>query len=159
MKGIEMPRKENEGVEVVVDETVADVEETAKPKKAKKEPARGELPEDFVTPVGFAKILGEKGLQKARSGEVLTEVKPQMVYSYMNNAPKDDPFPIETVTDSIGKERQAVNIEKGVEWWTRKNERTSAKRANAAQKREAKAAREAAKAAEAEAEGEATEAE
>ena len=87
-----------------------------------------------------------------RQGEV-AEVKPQMVYSYIRNAPKDNAFPIETVTDSNGKERQAVKLEAGIEWWAAKNERTAARKANAANKEAKKAERAAAKAAEAEAEG------
>ena len=102
-----MPRKEN-SVEVDVDTTA---DGSAEP-KAKKGPARGTLPDNFVTPVGLAKILGEQGLQTNRAGDVLAEVKPQMVYSYIKNAPENDPFPLENVTDSLGKERQAVDVEK-----------------------------------------------
>lgn len=139
-------------------ETVAEQTEEKQP-KAKKEPARGELPEGYVTPIGFAKILGERGLQRNRGGEVVTDVRPQMVYSYIKNAPKDDAFPLETITDSIGKERQVVNVEAGVEWWERKNERTATRKQNAADKATKKAERAAAKAAEAEASDEAEAAE
>jgi len=137
-------------------------ENSEKEPKAKKEPARGNLPEGYVTPVGLAKVLGEKGLQKNREGEVLAEVKPQMVYSYIKNAPKEDPFPIETVTDDIGKERQAVKLDAALDWWKRKNERTATRKQNAAAKEQAKADKAAAKAAEPEAANEdapATEAE
>lgn len=165
-----MPRtKDNADVEAV-NEEVEEIdspeasEDKAPKAKAKKEPARGDLPEGYVTPVGLAKILGEKGLQKNREGEVLTEVKPQMVYSYIKNASKDDPFPIETIQDSIGKDRQAVKVEAAIEWWERKNARTEERKANAAAKAAKKAERAAAKeAADAgeteEAEGEAVEAE
>jgi hypothetical protein len=125
--------------------TPAEGESTDKPKAAPKEPARGDLPEGYVTPVGFAKILGEKGLQKNREGEVLKVVAPQQVYSYIKNAPKDDAFPMETVKDSIGKERQAFKTEAGLEWWNRKNERVAAKSANAKAKAEKRAAAAAAK--------------
>jgi len=130
---------------------VDEVEATAdapKAAKVKKEPARGDLPEGFVTPIGFAKILSEKGLQKDRAGEVVKDVRPQMVYSYIKNAPKDDAFPLEDVTDSIGKTRSVVNIEKGLDWWTRKNDRTEARKTNAAAKEAKKAEKAAAKAAE-----------
>lgn len=145
-----MPRKENADVETVEETDVVDVAEGTeeKPAKKAKEKARGDLPENFVTPVGFATILSARGLQKNRAGEVVTDVKPQMVYSYMKNAPQQDPFPIETITDSLGKERQVVDIEKGVEWWERKNARTDARKANAAEKAAKKAAKAAEKAAE-----------
>jgi hypothetical protein len=153
-----MPRKtgntntidnpEVEEVDVAETTDAGETEEKAAP-KAKKEPARGDLPEGYVTPIGLAKVLGEKGMQQNREGETLTEVRPQMVYSYMKNAPKDDPFPIETITDSLGKERQAVKLEAGLEWWTRKNERAASRKQNAA----AKAAKKAEKAAAKEAEG------
>src|SRR3954451_5580176 len=128
-----MARERNSSVDV--EEVPADVEETTPEgtetaPKAKAEPKRGQLPDGVLTPVGFAKILGERGLQTNREGEVLKEVKPQMVYSYIKNAPKDDPFPLETVNDSIGASRQVVNIEAGVAWWERKNKRTSERSAN-----------------------------
>jgi hypothetical protein len=107
--------------------------------KAKKEPARGQLPDGYVTPIGLAKILTERGLHKNREGETV-EVRPQMVYSYMKNAPKDDPFPIETVTDSLNKERQALTAEAGVAWWERKNARVAQRAQNAQEKAAKKAA-------------------
>ena len=141
---------EVEDVENLVDEAEETAEEKpAKKAKAKKEPARGELPEGYVTPVGLAKVLTEKGLHTNRDGEV-TEVKPQMVYSYLRNSPESDKFPLETIQDSLGKDRQVVKIEAGVAWWERKNERTAARKANAAEKAAKKAERAAAKEAEAE---------
>jgi len=134
---------DTDGVEDVTESQ--ETESAEKPAKAKKEPSRGDLPEGFVTPVGLAKILSERKLHTNREGETV-EVKPQMVYSYIKNAPKDDPFPMQSVEDSIGKQRQAVEIEAGVAWWTRKNERTAQRKQNAA----AKAAKKAEKAATAE---------
>ena len=145
----------------VIDDVLEDgtTEDEVKAPKAKKEPKRGDLPEGYVTPVGLAKELTERGLHINREGEAV-EVKPQMVYSYIKNAPKDDPFPLETVTDSIGAERNAVVLEAGIAWWERKNERTAARKANAQAKAEAKAKRAEEKAArEAEAEAEADEVE
>lgn len=138
-----------------VPETTPESSEDTPKAKAAKTPARGDLPEGYITPVGLAKVIGEKGLQKNREGEVLKEVKPQMVYSYMKNAPKDDPFPIEEVEDSLGHKRQALKVEAGVAWWERKNERTAARAANAkekANKKAANAAKKEAAATEAEAE-------
>ena len=150
-----MARNKNADVEVVESDEIEIVDEsseTEKAPKAKKEPTRGDLPEGFVTPVGFAKIATERELHTARDGG--HEVKPQMVYSYIKNAPKEDVFPIQEVEDSRGNTRQAVLVEDGVAWWERKNERVAARKANAAEKAEKKAARAAAKAAEAEAEAE-----
>lgn len=119
------------------DETEGD-EKPAKVKKEKKGPARGELPEGFVTPVTLAKVLTERRLHTNREGEVV-EVKPQMVYSYIKNAPKDHAFPMQKVTDSLGKERNAVNLEEGIAWWEAKNERAKARKENAAAKATKKA--------------------
>jgi hypothetical protein len=121
-----------------------------KPKKEKKEkapPKRGELPEGYTTPVGLAKIITERGLYTNRDGEV-AELKPQMVYSYKKNAPKDHPFPEQTVEDSLGNPRLVVEIEAGVEWWITKNQRAAERRANAAEKAEKAAAAKEKKAAE-----------
>jgi hypothetical protein len=152
-----MPRNKDVDVEEVDVEEVAEAAEKAP--KAKKEKARGDLPEGVVTPVGFAKILGERGLQKNREGVVIDDVKPQMVYSYIKNASKEDPFPLVEVEDSLGKVRHVVNVEDGVNWWIRKNERAALRSQNAAVKAEKKAANAAAKAETVEAEGEPTEAE
>ena len=144
-----MPRAQKDVEEVTPEvEDVKDVKET-KETKAKKEPKRGDLPEGYVTPVGLAKELSEKKLHKNRDGETV-DVKPQMVYSYIKNATKDDPFPIETVKDSIGAERQALKLEEGLAWWARKNERVEARKKNAADKAKKAEENKAKKAAEAE---------
>lgn len=110
----------------------------AAPKAPKKEPARGELPEGYVTPVGFAKILTDRGLHTNREGQV-AKVEPQMVYSYIRNAPKDAPFPVEDKEDSLGKVRQVINIEAGLAWWEQKNARTAERKQHAAEKAAKKA--------------------
>jgi hypothetical protein len=148
-----MPRK-NADVEEV--ETVETPAEGTKEAKAKKEPKRGDLPEGYVTPVQLAKELSERKLHQNRDGETV-DVKPQMVYSYIKNASKDDPFPIETVKDSIGADRQALKLEAGLEWWARKNERVAARKANAAEKAKKAEENKAKKAAAAEAENSETE--
>jgi hypothetical protein len=122
-----------------------------------KGPKRGELPEGYVTPIGLAKELTKRGLHTNREGKQV-EVRPQMVYSYKKNAPKDDPFPEETVTDSEGTERKALKLAEGIAWWERKNARVAERKANAAEKERKKAER-AAKAQAEEAEGESEEAE
>lgn len=154
-----MARRTSSEVDVPeVEETPTETTETTTESapKAKKEPARGDLPEGYVTPHQLAKVLTERKLHKNREGED-TEVRPQMVYSYMKNASKGDPFPIETVTDSIGKERQAVKLDEGVAWWERKNARVAERKQNAAAKAEAKAKRAQEKATAQEAEGESSE--
>lgn len=152
-----MPRKsdvENVENEAVETEEVETIEGGEKKATAKKEPKRGELPEGYVTPVGLAKVLTEKGMHKNRAGEV-TEVKPQMVYSYIRNSSKEDPFPIEIIKDSIGAERQVVKLDNALAWWERKNERAATRAANAKAKAEKKAEKAAAKPEEAPVEAEA----
>jgi hypothetical protein len=140
-----------------VEEVQEQAQEEAPKAKAKKEPARGDLPEGYVTPVSLAHVLTEQKLHTNRGGEIV-EVKPQMVYSYIKNS-KDFAAAFETVTDSIGKERVATTVEKGVEAWKALKTRAQERSANAAAKKEAKAKRDAEKAAAKEAEGETTEAE
>ena len=143
-----MARRDQAEVEEVTPDELEQTEEVAEKKvKAKKEPARGELPEGYVTPVGLAKILTEAKLHIGRDGEP-AEIRPQMVYSYIKNAPKEHPFPMETVTDSLGKERQVVKPEAGLEWWKAKNERSAARKASAAEKATKKAEKASAKEAE-----------
>jgi hypothetical protein len=137
----------DDGTEAV-DATGA-AEGTSTPAKAAKEPARGDLPEGYVTPVGFAKELS-----KPKDGNAENtaddnfrhtdkngshEVKPQMVYSYMRNASKENPFPIETVKDSLNHDRQALKLEAGLAWWDAKNARVAERKANAAAKEQKKA--------------------
>lgn len=149
-------------VEAVTEEETVEGETAEKVVKAKKEPVRGDLPEGYVTPIGLAKALGENKLYLNRAGEA-TDVKPQIVYSYIKNAPESHPFPIETVQDSLGHDRQALKLEAGLAWWAEKNVRSAERKANAATKSTAKAEKAAAKAAaapvEAEADVEVTEAE
>lgn len=117
-------------------ETDTPAEGAAEP-KAKKEPARGDLPEGVLTPVGFAKELTKLELHTAKDGS--HEVKPQMVYSYIRNASKSAPFPVEVVKDSLGHDRQVINVEAGIAWWTAKNERVAERAANAKAKEDKKA--------------------
>jgi hypothetical protein len=118
----------------------ADVEETdgaeatTSEAKAPAAPKRGDLPEGFVTPIGFAKIVGEKGLHTDRNGDVVRDVKPQMVYSYMKNSPKDDRLETIEIEDSNGVTRKVLNVDEAVAWWERKNERAATRKSNAAEK-------------------------
>lgn len=135
------PDSEQEEVEV-------SAPEAAKAEAKAKAPKRGELPEGKVTPVGLAKILTERKMHQNKAGETI-EVKPQMVYSYMKNSSKDDKLETHTIRDSNDQPREVFDIEDAIAWWTRKNERVVARKANAAEK----AAKAAAKPAEAKAEG------
>jgi hypothetical protein len=144
---------ENDEVDSVPE--TAEGEKADKPAKAPKQPARGSLEEGLVTPVGFAKIVTERELHTDKKGG--HEVRPQMVYSYIKNAPKEDPFPLQTVKDSIGVDRQVVKIEDGIAWWERKNARVGERKANAEAKA-AKKAENASKKQTTEAEGESNEA-
>jgi hypothetical protein len=144
---------ESEEVDTVA---AADGEKPAKEPKPKKEPARGELPEGYVTPVGLAKVLSQPKDGNVDNTDPSNwyhtdkngghEVRPQMVYSYKKNASKEDPFPIETVKDSLEKEREALKLADGLAWWDRKNERVAQRQANAAEKAAKQAERAAAKA-------------
>jgi hypothetical protein len=128
---VEEPDEDLEEVEAT--EGTGESKGKAKAKESDK-PKRGDLPEGYVTPIGFAKIVGERGLHTLRDGTVADEVKPQMIYSYMRNAPKSDPFPIEKIKDSNGVERQVLKVDEGVAWWERKNERAAGRKQNAADK-------------------------
>jgi hypothetical protein len=129
-----------------VDEAPAATEEAApKEKKAKAEPKRGDLPAGYVTPIGLTRELNERNLCLDKNGDVKVG-KPQETYSYINNAPKEHPFPLVEVEDSVGTKRSVVLLEEGIAWWEAKNARTAERRANAQAKREKKATKDAAKA-------------
>jgi hypothetical protein len=112
--------------------------------KAAKEPAKpkkGDLPEGFVTPIQFAKVIGERGLHTDRDGNVVTDVKPQMVYSYMKNSPKEDRLDPQDIEDSNGVKRSVLKLDDAIAWWERKNERAATRKANAKAKAEKPASR------------------
>jgi hypothetical protein len=129
---VDVPAETDDEVEEVAEAATADTPKKAAAKP--KEKSRGDLPEGYVTPVGLAKLLTEQGLGGQNEDGSNKEVKPQVVYSYIKNAPAAHPFPLETVTDSLGKERQALVADKGLDWWRAKNERAAARKANAAEK-------------------------
>jgi hypothetical protein len=125
---VEEPDADQEDVEEVA------AEEKAETQKVGEKPKRGDLPEGWVTPIQFAKILGEKGLHTDRDGNVVKEVKPQMVYSYMKNSPQSDRLQTTEVTDSNGNKRAALKVEDAIAWWERKNARAATRKSNAAAK-------------------------
>jgi hypothetical protein len=140
---------EDDEVEFVptADASATATDKPAKEKAPPKEKARGELAEGLVTPVGLAHVLTERGLGGKDEDGANKVVPPQVVYSYIKNAPAAHPFPGGTVKDSLGKDRDnVVEVEAGVKWWADKNERAAARRANAAKKAQDLAAKAAAKA-------------
>lgn len=138
-----MARNQSTDGEVIPDTTVDGVDAVVATPKAKKEPTRGVLPSGYVTPVGLAKEITARGLHSNKDGVVVT-LAPQVVYSYIKNASKDHPFPMEQIADSLGKTRDALNLEAGLAWWAEKNTRTAAGKVASAAKKEAKAAKAAA---------------
>jgi hypothetical protein len=131
-----LPEADDEVEDIPQQATVAEGDKpaAAKTKKPAKEPVRGELPEGMVTPIGLTKAINEQGLYTNREGEV-AELKPQMVYSYIKNAPKERQYPGKSVVDSVGTTRERVcTLEEGLAWWAAKNEAADARRKNAAEK-------------------------
>src|SRR5688500_14017078 len=99
------------------DDTVEVEASEEKPKKEKKvkEKSKGDLPEGYVTPIGLTNAINEQGLAFDKTGAV-KQLKPQEMYSYIKNAPKDRPSPFTEVEDSLGKTRNAATLEAGLQW-------------------------------------------
>jgi len=101
-------------VEPEVPETPAPEEPTEKKAKKVKDP----IPDGFVTPVHFAKIVGE---QFHGSPEAL---RPQQIYGYIKNSKT---FPYKRNTDGAF----LVPRDEGIEWYSaleaRRQERAAAK--------------------------------
>jgi hypothetical protein len=165
----------SEPVEDDETETVpATTDESNKPAKtaaAKKEPARGDLPEvsdkdgrgpvtegdKYVTPVGLAHELSKPLDGNAENTDSSNwrytasrganagshTVAPQMVYSYKKNAGEKskNPFPTIVVKDTLGNDREVVRLSQGLAWWDEKNGRAKERAVNA----QAKAAKKAEK--------------
>lgn len=133
-------------------ENVDEVEEVVEapeeaPAKEAKTSKRVSIPEGYVTPIQFRNALED-------SGRVDSSFKPQMVYAYVNNPGKANPFPVKwTDGENIyetreeadaaapeGKDaRPCLKEEEGFEWW-------DAKEARKTQRAEKKAAEETAEA-------------
>jgi hypothetical protein len=155
---VDTPNEDDETEDV----TDAPTESKEKVAKEKKEPARGDLPpvldsegnvvegDKYVTPVGLAHELSKPldgnaentdpsnwRYTKSRGADAGSHtVQPQMVYSYIKNAGEKskNPFPLETVTDSLGKPRQVVKLSAGLAWWDEKNGRAKQRAESAADK-------------------------
>jgi hypothetical protein len=88
------------------------------------------LPDGKVTPIQLKNELVKRGLAPK-------DIKPQQFYTYVKNPGKQDPFPVMHY-DEDGQEygtaqinegetrawtRPGLDLEAGVEWWTRRKER------------------------------------
>jgi hypothetical protein len=116
----------NLDVDVPTDDETEEVpaESAASEKPAKAASAtRTKVPEGYVKPVEFAKILS-KHLDK--------EVPPQVVYSYLKNNGADSkhPFPVH----EVGGYPWGIKPEEGLEWWDTKNSRVATSKAARAEK-------------------------
>jgi hypothetical protein len=130
----------------VLDEVETDVESTEveegieeKPAKEKKESSRLSVPDGYTTPIGFKNALVEQG-------KVPADYRPQLVYAYVKNPGKKNPFPVKWTNGTevfdtkdeaqaetpAGKEaRPVVNLDEALAWWDEKEQR---KAESAAQK-------------------------
>lgn len=125
-----------------VDEAPAPASAETTPAKTGKQPKRGDLPEGYVTPVGLAKALTEHYKSADPSKLNPQGVFPsQMVYSYIKNAPKDRPFPSETIEDSLGVPRSVVKLEAGLQWFKDKDAAKAERARVKAEKEATKAAK------------------
>jgi hypothetical protein len=120
------------------DTPAAQTDEKAKEAKA----TRPKLPDGFVSPIEFRNQLA-KPVEEGGRG---TDIRPQIVYSYIRNGGKTDPFPFE-----MQNGRPALKMADALAWWDRKEAR-KVEREEAAKTKAAEAAAKAA-AAPAETEG------
>jgi len=111
---------------------------------------RPKLEEGLVSPIEFRNTLAKPESEGGRG----VDIRPQIVYSYIRNQGKNDPFPV-----VMSNGRPGVKLEDALAWWDRKEARKTERAANAAAKAEQAAAKAAATPTEAEAQGEVTEAE
>jgi hypothetical protein len=100
-------------------------QEAAEETQSKKDP----LPEGYLTPVGFTKLLAEPVDEGGRG----TEIRPQQVYGYARNNKQFKEDVVEEHTDG----RVILNVEAALAWWDAKEER---KAERAAKKEAAEAA-------------------
>lgn len=106
-------------------EATTETAKADKPAKKEKAPARPPVPEGFITPVAFAKVLSE--LPGAK------EVPPQYVYSTIrSSASGKNPLP----TYSEGGRNNLLKLEEALAWWDAKNKRVEERAVNAATKAE-----------------------
>jgi hypothetical protein len=105
---------------------------TDKPAKAKKESTRPPVPEGFISPVTFAKILTEhKRANGTLDGDKV--IAPQVVYSYIKNNPADGKYPFPARTDVPGR-ALVLKADEGLAWWDEKDARVKAQKTAKAEK-------------------------
>jgi hypothetical protein len=122
------------------EDTVAEGTEAAptdKPTKAKKESTRPPVPEGYISPVQFAKVLTEHKIKNGtlEEGKVIA---PQVVYSYIKNNPADGKYPFPARTDVEGR-ALVLKADEGLKWWDEKDARVKAQKTAKAQRDAAKA--------------------
>jgi hypothetical protein len=132
--------------------TEAEVAAAAPAEAAPAKGKRAKLPAGWGTPIEFAHALTARlqGEGTLKEGEVF---KPQVVYSYIKNQGKANPFPVYYVTeDGMVKEtdddttRPALkldengNFAEAMTWWDDKESRKVASAANKAAKADKKSA-------------------
>src|SRR5262249_14113557 len=114
--------------------------------KTESKSKRPPVPAGWGTPIQFAKVLTEKGHTEGWLAEG-EEFKPQVVYSYVKNPGKNNPFPVHHVgpdgteyeSDWEGS-RPLLKLDENsvfteaLEWWDAKEERKKASKAAAAEK-------------------------
>jgi hypothetical protein len=100
---------------------------------------RPKLDGGLVSPIEFKNALGKPVAEGGRG----VDIRPQIVYSYIRNQAKNDPFPF-----VMNNGRPGVKLDEALAWWDRKE----ARKVEREQAKATKAAADAAKAAPAEAE-------
>jgi hypothetical protein len=118
----------SEGDETDAPEATTAAEKPAKKEKAPKAPARPPVPEGYITPVTFAKLLTEKALEAGGK-----EVPPQYVYSTIRSSASGK-NPLKTYSE--GGRDNLLKPDEAFAWWEAKELRKTERAANAADKAE-----------------------
>jgi hypothetical protein len=114
---------DTENTDVEETETTESTEAPAEESTSKSK--RVGVPEGWITPIGFRNALED-------SGRVGSDFKPQMVYAYVNNPGKANPFPVkwtdgsdiyETREEAGENGRPVLQESEGFSWWDEKEAR------------------------------------
>jgi hypothetical protein len=150
---VEVPDAEAQAAEIAAGEVEleeVDVPEPGAPAEGKTEkqpkaPARPPVPEGYVTPVAFAKVLTEhleaKGYENSKGPVTVASnpIPPQMVYSYLKNSGPGSKN--EWPRYEEGGRKNLVKVEESLEWWDALIERVAASKQAAKAKADKKAAK------------------
>jgi hypothetical protein len=127
-----------EAAEDSVEEGTAEAPKAEKKKKSTRAP----VPEGFISPVAFAKVLTEHLKQDhPELGvrlEADKEIRPQVVYSYIKNNPSGGKYPFPT--HAAEGRAFVIKADEGLQWWDEKDLRVRASKAAKAEKEAKKAA-------------------